>query len=116
MTSLRNIEVELARFRHRIVVASAVVLGCFALLGLRLIYLQVFKHEHYTPSDPADPFRILGPADGMISVLQYAGYALNYEQIDRQMRAGPSTKLVSATQNLPPYLADNWWVTYTSGQ
>jgi hypothetical protein len=78
--------------------------------------VYVFKHEHYTPSDPADPFRILGPADGMISVLQYAGYALNYEQIDRQMRAGPSTKLVSATQNLPPYLADNWWVTYTSGQ
>lgn len=76
--------------------------------------VYVFKHDHYTSSDPADDFRILGPADGMISTLQYAGYALNYEQIDRQVRAGPSTKLVSATQNLPPYLADNWWVTYTS--
>ena len=78
--------------------------------------LYAFKHEHYTPSDPQDEFRILGPADGLISVLQYAGYAMNYEQIDRQVRAGPSTKLVSATQNLPPYLADNWWVTYTPGQ
>lgn len=76
--------------------------------------VYVFKHEHYTPSDLGDEFRILGPADGMISALQYAGYALNYEQIDSQVRAGPSTKLVSATQNLPPYLADNWWVTYTS--
>lgn len=76
--------------------------------------VYVFKHEHNTPTDPADPFRILGPADGMISALQYAGYALNYEQIDRQVRAGPSTKLVSATQNLPPYLADNWWVTYVA--
>jgi len=28
------------------------------------------------------------------------------------VRQGPSTKLVSASQNLPPYLADNWWVTY----
>lgn len=75
--------------------------------------LYVFKHEHYSPTDPSDPFRVLGPADGMISILQYAGYALNYEQIDKQMRDGPSTTLVSATQNLPPYLADNWWVTYT---
>jgi hypothetical protein len=79
--------------------------------------LYVFKHESYTPTGTADPaFNVLGPADGLISVLQYAGYAMNYEQIDRQVRAGPSTKLVSATQNLPPYLADNWWVTYTPGQ
>jgi hypothetical protein len=54
----------------------------------------------------------VGPANGLISTLTYTGYALNYEQIDRMVRAGPSSKLVSATQNLPPYLADNWWVTY----
>lgn len=79
--------------------------------------LYVFKSEAFTdaPSSPGDPFVVRGGASGLISTLQYAGYALNYEQIDRMVRAGPSTKLVSATQNLPPYLADDWWVTYYSG-
>jgi hypothetical protein len=76
--------------------------------------VYVFKTESFTDatSSPDSPFIVHGAATGLISVLQYAGYALNYEQIDRMVRAGPSTKLVSATQNLPPYLADNWWVTY----
>lgn len=76
--------------------------------------LYVFKTEHFTDAStsPEAPFVVNGAASGMISNLVYTGYALNYEQIDRMVRAGPSTKMVSATQNLPPYLADNWWVTY----
>lgn len=76
--------------------------------------LYVFKTEAFrdSPASSGDPFNVLGTATGLISNLQYTGYALNYEQIDRLVRTGPSTKLVSATQNLPPYLADNWWVTY----
>jgi len=57
---------------------------------------------------------VAGAASGLISRLTYSGYALNYEQIDRMVRSGPSSQLVSATQNLPPYLADNWWVSYYS--
>jgi len=76
--------------------------------------LYVFKTEHFSDAStsPDDPFTVLGAATGLISTLAYAGYALNYEQIDRMVRTGPSTQLVSASQNLPPYLADNWWVTY----
>lgn len=76
--------------------------------------LYVFKTEAFSDatSSPDSPFVVLGSATGLISRLQYTGYAMNYEQIDRLVRAGPSTQLVSATQNLPPYLADNWWVTY----
>jgi hypothetical protein len=76
--------------------------------------VYVFKTESFSDatSSPDDPFIVNGAATGYISTLQYSGYALNYEQIDSMVRAGPSTKLVSATQNLPPYLADNWWVTY----
>ena len=76
--------------------------------------LYVFKTEAFSDAStsPDDPFTVVGPANGLISTLTYTGYALNYEQIDRMVRAGPSSKLVSATQNLPPYLADNWWVTY----
>jgi hypothetical protein len=76
--------------------------------------IYVFKTEHFSDqgTSPDSPLIVQGAAQGLISVLTYYGYALNYEQIDRLVRAGPSTKLVSATQNLPPYLADNWWVTY----
>jgi hypothetical protein len=79
--------------------------------------LYVFKTEHFSDKahSPDDPFIVNGSAQGLISTLQYTGYALNYEQIDKMIRAGPSSKLVSATQNLPPYLADNWWVTYYRG-
>lgn len=78
--------------------------------------VYVFKTEHFSDAASSGdiPFTVVGPANGLISTLAYAGYALNYEQIDRMVRAGPSSKLVSATQNLPPYLADDWWVTYYS--
>ena len=76
--------------------------------------LYVFKTESFSDANtsPEEPFTVVGSATGLISTLQYSAFALNYEQIDQMVRAGPSTKLVSASQNLPPYLADNWWVTY----
>jgi len=76
--------------------------------------LYVFKTESFSDAStsPEEPFTVVGSATGLISTLQYSAFALNYEQIDKLVRAGPSTKLVSASQNLPPYLADNWWVTY----
>jgi hypothetical protein len=76
--------------------------------------VYVFKTEAYSDrtTSPDTPFVVAGAANGLISRLTYTGYALNYEQIDRLVRQGPSTDLVSASQNLPPYLADNWWVTY----
>jgi hypothetical protein len=77
--------------------------------------VYVFNTQHYTDRNPDDQFRVDGPAQGLISRLLYTGYALNYEQIDRIMRQGPSTQLVSANQNLPPYQADSWWVTYYRG-
>jgi hypothetical protein len=77
----------------------------------------VFKNETAGKlgQTPDNPFIVSGAASGLISRLTYSGYALNYEQIDSMVRAGPSTKMVSATQNLPPYLADDWWVTYYTG-
>jgi hypothetical protein len=76
----------------------------------------VFSSQQFDDSamSPDNPFTVLGSATGFISRLLYTGYALNYEQIDRMVRMGPSTKLVSATQSLPPYLADDWWVNYTA--
>jgi len=77
----------------------------------------VFKNESYddsTSSPSGQGFKVLGAATGFISRLQYTGYALNYEQIDSLLRAGPSTQLEdNGTMTAPPYLADSWWVTYT---
>ncbi len=77
--------------------------------------VYVFKTETFRDSAPTasgEAFEVTGAANGLISGLNYYGYALNFEQIDRLLRAGPSTKMVSASQNLPPYLSDDWWVTY----
>ena len=45
MTVIRNVQVELSRFRLRVLVASLVVLVCFGLVVARLVYLQVLRHD-----------------------------------------------------------------------
>jgi penicillin-binding protein 2 len=45
MRELKNVERELSRFRLRLIAAGAFVLFCFGLLVLRLVHLQVFKHD-----------------------------------------------------------------------
>jgi penicillin-binding protein 2 len=44
MTELRNVEADLHRFRARVLAITALVLVCFVVLVLRLLYLQVFRH------------------------------------------------------------------------
>jgi penicillin-binding protein 2 len=85
MTPLRNIDAEIRRFRGRVVVASAVVLACFGLLALRLIYLQVIKHEHYleqaennrTAVVPIVPNRgLITDRNGVVLATNYSAYTL----------------------------------------
>ncbi len=45
MTELKDIELELGRFRARLLAAVAFVLIGFSLLTARLIFLQVYKHD-----------------------------------------------------------------------
>ena len=45
MTELRNVEVELTRFRVRLSVVALAVLLCFGLLAWRLYTLQVLRHD-----------------------------------------------------------------------
>jgi penicillin-binding protein 2 len=85
MTALPQIDVELARFRNRIVAASAVVLACLALLALRLIYLQVIKHEvsleqaenNRTAIVPIVPNRgLITDRHGVVLATNYSAYTL----------------------------------------
>ena len=45
LSELRNTEFEIFKFQTRVVILQGVVLVCFALLGIRLFYLQVIRHE-----------------------------------------------------------------------
>ena len=45
MTELKNLELELGRFRARIWAAAGFVLFCFGLLAFRLFVLQVVRHD-----------------------------------------------------------------------
>jgi penicillin-binding protein 2 len=45
VSELRNIELELDRFRTRVLVAAGFVLFAFGLLAARLVWLQVYRHD-----------------------------------------------------------------------
>jgi len=85
MTELRNVEMDLARFRARIFVVSLVVLGCFILLITRLFYLQVWRHDdlreqaesNRTSIVPIVPNRgLITDRNGIILASNYSAYTL----------------------------------------
>jgi len=85
MTELRNVEMDLARFRARVFVVSLVVLGCFILLIARLVYLQVWRHEdlreqaesNRTSIVPIVPNRgLITDRNGIILASNYSAYTL----------------------------------------
>ncbi len=85
MTVLRNVEVDLARFRSRIFVLSLVVLVCFLLLISRLLYLQVWRHEELraqaennrTSIVPIVPNRgLILDRNGIVLASNYSAYTL----------------------------------------
>ena len=85
MTELRNVEADLSRFRARILVASLVVLLCFALLAARLVYLQVYRHadldeqaeSNRTAVVPIVPNRgLILDRNGVVLATNYSAYTL----------------------------------------
>jgi penicillin-binding protein 2 len=85
MTELRNVQVELARFRTRVFVVSVVVLCCFVLLASRLTYLQVVRHDdlraqaesNRTSIVPIVPNRgLIEDRNGVVLATNYSAYTL----------------------------------------
>ncbi len=85
MTALRNIEIDLARFRVRVFVAGLVVVSCFALLVTRLVHLQVTRHEdlraqaesNRTAIVPVVPNRgLILDRNGIVLASNYSAYTL----------------------------------------
>ena len=85
MTPLRNVQRDLALFRHRVLVLAVVVLCCFALLFMRLVYLQVWRHadlraqadNNRTSIVPIVPNRgLILDRNGVVLATNYSAYTL----------------------------------------
>ncbi len=69
MTELKNVELELDRFRDRLIAAAAFVLLAFGLLGARLVHLQVVRHSDLATQADANRIAVLPivPNRGLIT-------------------------------------------------
>ncbi len=85
MTELRNVEADLTRFRTRVLVITVVVLACFVLLALRLVYLQVLRYDELneraetnrTAIVPVVPNRgLILDRNGIVLATNYSAYTL----------------------------------------
>ncbi len=96
MTELRNVEADLSRFRARVVAASAIVLVCFALVALRLVWLQVWRHAELeeqaeanrTAVVPIVPNRgLILDRNGIVLATNYSAYTLeiNPSRVNRPL-------------------------------
>jgi len=56
-----------------------------------------------------EDFQIEGAFKGQLSNLKYARYALSMNEIQNLMNAGPSAKMKTQVNQLPPYMGDDWW-------
>src|SRR5688500_10878800 len=85
MTELRNVELELDRFRTRLFAAAAFVLFAFGLLTARLLWLQVFKHEELSTQAEANRIAVVPVVpnrglildrNGVVLATNYSAYTL----------------------------------------
>ncbi len=85
MIELKNVERELDHFRGRLVAAALFVLVCFGLLGARLVYLQVYKHDDLATQAEANRIAVLPVVpnrglivdrNGVVLATNYSAYTL----------------------------------------
>src|SRR4029450_1957623 len=85
MIELRNVEVELDRFRGRLIAAAAFVIFAFLLLGTRLLWLQVWKHEELSTQAEANRIAVVPivpnrgqivDRNGVVLATNYSAYTL----------------------------------------
>jgi penicillin-binding protein 2 len=85
MTELKNVEQEVGRFRMRLAAAAAFVLFAFGLLGARLVYLQIYKHDELSTQAennriavvPIVPNRgLILDRNGVVLANNYSAYTL----------------------------------------
>ncbi len=82
---LKNVEQEVGRFRMRLAAAAAFVLFAFGLLGARLVFLQIYKHDELSTQAennritvlPIVPNRgLILDRNGVVLANNYSAYTL----------------------------------------
>jgi penicillin-binding protein 2 len=85
VTELRNMEHELGRFRLRLVAAAVFVLVGFGLLAMRLVHLQVLKHDELATQAEANRVAVVPMVpnrgliidrNGVVLASNYSAYTL----------------------------------------
>jgi penicillin-binding protein 2 len=85
VTELKDVELELSRFRARLLFAAALVLVCFGLVAARLVYLQVIQHEELSTRAESNRISVLPippnrglilDRNGVVVARNYAAYTL----------------------------------------
>jgi penicillin-binding protein 2 len=85
MIELRDVEQELGRFRGRLLAAAAAVLLAFSLLGARLVYLQVIRHDELATQAEANRIAVVPivpnrglivDRNGVVLATNYSAYTL----------------------------------------
>ena len=85
MTELRNPQIEIRRFRVRLIVAGLFVVACFGVLLARFVFLQVVQYETYQAAAeenrisvlPVVPNRgLITDRNGVVLARNYSAYTL----------------------------------------
>ncbi|MDR2153929.1 MAG: penicillin-binding protein 2 [Burkholderiaceae bacterium] len=99
MTELRHPEVELNRFRLRLLAAALVVLVCFGLLGWRLYWLQVLRHEELARQAESNRTAVVPIVPNRGEILDRNGVVLatNYRAYTLEITPDRLTQPLNAT-------------------
>ena len=98
----RNTERELHTFQVRIGVAGFVVMGAFALLFLRFVYLQVIQHDYYQTKAEDNRISIVPIAPNRGNILDRNGVVLarNYSAYTLEIAPGKVANLEETINQL----------------
>ena len=121
MTELRNVEAEARRFRVRVVVLGLVVLLALGLLVVRLVFLQVHRHDdladqaesNRTAVVPIVPNRgLILDRNGVVLATNYSAYTLEItpskvDHLEQTIDGLAEIKFDEATESM--LLAAGWF-------
>jgi len=98
----RNTERELYNFQVRISVAGFVVMGAFALLFLRFVYLQVIQHDYYQTKAEDNRISIVPIAPNRGNILDRNGVVLarNYSAYTLEIAPGKVANIEATINQL----------------
>lgn len=106
MTELRNVEVELGKFRTRVFVMSLVVIVCFLLVVARLIFLQIIRHDDLRAQAESNRTAIVPivPNRGLIQDRNGIALASNYSAYTLEITPSKTSHLETTIDELAQVL------------